>query len=370
MPAPTARHSANLCVLLIALVLVGQAMDASASLDRLGTRSPEREQRIRAALAPAATKLSQEDALRRRRAPASLELMVVGFDFTDSLMWGRNLDDFPGWPPQRRQSQRIPGTDIMVFAAHDSVYFDLQMRRVDAYFSTVSFGAFGMDWSVHAEIQNVPHPMGWFADPDSGTVRLARVAQDIADAIDPVVDFTGVDTFVLIHAGAGSETDLNNDSPDQIPSNYLDRRDFEDAVEAGLLEVPWIVTDEANLEHALILPESETQDPLQGVPGSGFFDVRGVYCFEFGLRLGMLSLADFTPASFPDSQGIGNFGLMGYGLFTGLGIVPAAPSAMNRMLMGWVDAVEVTSDADLRIAPMLDPATVAGDTNLVRVPVS
>ena len=226
MPAPSSRYPANTWILPIALALIGLAMGASASIDQLGVRSPEREQRIRAALSPAAPKLSQEEALRRRRAPASLNLMVVGFDFSDSLMWGRDLDDFPGWPPQTRQSQRIPGTDINMFAALDSVYFELQVDRVDAYFTTVSFGAFGLDWEVHGEIQNLPHPMRWFSDPDSGTVRLARAAQDIADAIDPVVDFTGVDTFVLIHAGAGSETDINGDSPDLISTTYLDRRDL------------------------------------------------------------------------------------------------------------------------------------------------
>jgi hypothetical protein len=360
--------SAITTFLLLTAVFVAGAAVASVD-DLVGSREGLRIHEIRAGLTQDRPPLTQLEAL-QRRVPSSLNLQVVGFDFSDSLMWGRDPEEFPGWPPQTRESQRIPGTGVHVFAAHDSIYFDLQMSRVDAYFSTVSFGAFTMDWAVHGEIQNVPHTMGWFADPDSGAVRLARVAQDIADAIDDDVDFSGVDTFVLIHAGAGAETDVDGDSPDNIPSNYLDRADFLDAVEAGLLADPWITTDEGNLEHVLILPESETQDPLPGVPGSGFFDVRGVYCYEVGLRLGMLSLADFTPSFFPDSQGIGNFGLMGYGLFTGLGIVPAGPSAINRMLMGWAEPVEVREDAELRIAPMLDPSTVSGDTNLVRVPIS
>jgi M6 family metalloprotease-like protein len=369
MPAPKPRLAPALSTFLVLAVLLPAGISAAVEPEP-GPMSAGRAHAIRAALTPTEPPLSQLEALQSRRAPESLSLVVVGFDFSDSLMWGRDLDDFEGWPPQTRESRRIPGTDIHVFAAHDSTYFDLQIRRVDAYLRTVSFGAFSMDWAVHGEIRNVPRPMSWFADPDSGTVRLARVAQDLADAIDDDVDFTGVDTFVLVHAGAGAETDIDGNSPEQIPSTYLDASDLADAVEAGLLADPWISTAEGVLEHVLVLPESETQDPIAGVPGSGFFDVRGVYCFEFGLRLGMLSLADFTPSGFPDSQGIGNFGLMGYGLFTGLGIVPAAPSAINRMLMGWADPVEVRGDADLRIAPMIDPAVAAGDTNLVRVPVS
>ena len=370
MPASRARRPGLIRIALLLFLLAVSVRGSSASPEWLSTRAPEREMRIRAALAPESSHATQLEALQRRRAPDALNILVVGCDFSDSLMWGRDLADYPEWPPQRRQSRRIPGTDILMFAAHDSVYFDLQLQRVDAYFTTVSFGALQLDWTVHPEILNLPQPMSWYADPDSGTVRLSRMAQDIADAIDAQVDFTDFDTLLLIHAGAGAETDINGDSPEQIPSNYLDERDFAEAVEAGLLQVPRIVTTERDLEHVLVLPESETQDPFEGVPGSGFFDVRGVFCFEIGLRLGMLSLADFTPSSFPDSLGIGNFGLMGYGLFTGLGIVPAAPSAINRMLMGWVPAVEVPADATLRVAAMGDPAAVVSDTVLVRVPIS
>jgi M6 family metalloprotease-like protein len=370
MPATRTRRPGLTRIALLFLLLAASARVSSASPEGLYARSPEREMRIRAALTPESSHATQLEALQRRRAPDTLRVLVVGCDFSDSLMWGRDLGDYPEWPPQRRQSRRIPGTDILVFAAHDSTYFDLQLQRVNAYYQTVSFNALDLDWTVYPEIQNLPRPMSWFADPDSGIVRLSRMAQDIADDIDAQVDFTNFDTLLLIHAGAGAETDINGDSPEQIPSNYLDERDFQAAVEAGLLAVPRIVTTERDLEHVLVLPESETQDPLAGVPGSGFFDVRGVYCFELGLRLGMLSLADFTPSSFPDSQGIGNFGLMGYGLFTGLGIVPAAPSAINRMLMGWVPAVEVSANATLRVAAMGNPATAVSDTVLVRVPIS
>lgn len=370
MPASHARRIAVIH-LFTAMALLAPVSPVFAGFDaQIPTAPPERLQAVRARLEPTHSNAVQLEALRRRRAPDSLNILVVACDFSDSLMWGRDLAQFPGWPPQSRGPQRIPGTDIAVFDAHDSVYFDLQLERVNDYFRTVSFGAFQLEWAVHPEIYNVDAPMAWYADPDSGEVRLAALTQEIATAVDPDVDFTGFDTIMVIHAGAGAETDVNGDSPAQIPSNYLDAVDLADAFAAGVLDQPAIVTMEQVFEHVLILPESETQDPVPGVTGSGFFDVRGVYCFEVGLRLGMLSLADFTPSSFPDSQGIGNFGLMGYGLFTGLGIVPSAPGAINRMLMGWVPVVEVDADADLRIAAMGDPATAIADTMLLRVPVT
>lgn len=370
MSASRARLAAPIRALFLLTALAAPAMAAGPGHGPVPARDAARELRVRSALEPDRALATQLEALRRRRAPDSLNLFVVGCDFSDSLMVGRDRSAFPGWPAPRRQAQRIPGTDIPVFAAHDSTYFDLQIRRVDAYFRTVSFGAFSLEWTVEPRIQNLPRPMGHYADPDSGTVRLARMAQDIVDALDATVDFGAFDTLVLIHAGAGAETDVRGDSPEQIPSNYLDRFALQEAYEAGVLAAPAIVSAEREFEHVLVLPESETQDPVEGVPGSGFFDVRGVWCYELGLRLGMLSLADFTPASYPDSQGIGNFGLMGYGLFTGIGIVPSAPSAINRMLMGWAQPVDVRADADLRIAPMIGGVTAVTDTSLVRVPVT
>jgi M6 family metalloprotease-like protein len=320
-------------------------------------------------LANGGLKQVQLDRLRYKSAPPELRVLVIGCDFADSLMWGRDLANFPGWPAQRRIAQRIPGTDTPMFAAHDSTYFDLQMRRVNEYFRSVSFDRFRVEWEVHPTIVNLPRPMGWYGDSDSSDVRVVALAQEVVDAVDAGVDFSAYDTMILIHAGAGSETDILGDSPEQIPSNYLDQRDFTDAALAGLLPQDELLSDEGPIEHVLVLPEAESQDPFPAAGLSGFFDVLGVYCFEFGLRLGMLSLTDFTPARRPDSQGIGNFGLMGFGLFTGLSIVPSAPSAINRHLMGWVDVVEVRADSDLRLTPMA-PGAAPTDTMLVKVPIN
>lgn len=340
----------------------GRSLERREAVERLRERHE--------VLRPERWKQSQQRAFLRRDAPSELRVLVVGCDFSDSLLVGRDRSQFPGWPEPRRIAQRIAGTGIPMFSAHDSTYFDLQMRRVDEYYRSVSFGQLEIDWDVHGELVNLPEAMGWYGDPDSSDVRAVRMADQVVAAVDDDVDFSAYDTLVLIHAGAGSETDILGDSPEQIPSNYLDRRDFEEAALAGLLGQAQLLSDEGAIEHVLVLPEAESQDPLPSAGLSGFFDVLGVYCFEFGLRLGMLSLSDFTPPGSPDSQGIGNFGLMGFGLFTGLSIVPSTPCAMNRMLMGWVEPVEVEADADLRLGPMNGDAHAAGDTLLYRVPIN
>lgn len=370
-PSPTVTPTMRRLVLAAALLaLATGSAPAHADVD---TAYFDRIRAARAALPVDPPAAWTPGSLARRAPLTSLDVLVVGCDFADSLMYGRDLDDFPGWPAQRRTSQVVPdgpGVGTPIFAAHDSTYFDLQMQRVDDYFRTVSFGRFDLRWDVHGTIVNLPEGMGYYGDDDSSSVRSVRMARQVIDAIDDEVDFSNYDTVLLIHAGAGQETDIDGDSPAQIFSNYLDVRDFQRAVDAEVLDEPFLATGEAPVEHVLVLPESLAQDPPTGVALGGFFDVRGVFAFELGLRMGMLSLADFTPGNFPDSQGIGNFGLMGYGLFTGLGTVPAAPCAMNRYLMGWVDAVDVTSTASVRIGAMNAVGDAVSDTLLVRVPIT
>ncbi len=79
----------------------------------------------------------------------------------------------------------------------------------------------------------------------------------------------------------------------------------------------------------------------------------------------MLSLSDFTPSGNPDSQGIGQFGLMGYGLFAAGGLIPTEPCAFNKMLMGWLDPIEVDPDFDETV--VLWPQGTVGEPTLARV---
>ncbi len=300
-------------------------------------------------------------------APDRLDAVVLMCDFADSLMLGRHglvPGDFP--PPAQTE---------FLYSAHDAVYFEHLMDDVSLYFDSVSGGRFELAVTVIEEVVNLPHPMAWYGNhPDEGEQKIL-LAKDVVEALDDSVDFSLYDTVLLIHAGAGEETDILGDSPEQIYSSYLSPEDFAEAVEEEILEEPWIATDDVDgfgdpvvVDQVLVLPETEYQDPAGGV--GGYFGSLGVYCFEVGLRLGMLSLSDFTPSGRPDSQGIGQFGLMGYGLFTAGGLIPAEPCAFNRMLMGWVDPLEVDPDAGETVTLMPAEHPSLSDSTLARVAIS
>ncbi len=277
--------------------------------------------------------------LQRRRlagekAPGTLNAIVMMCDFSDSLMLGRH-GQVPGDFPPAMQTDRH-------YAAHDSVFFDHMLSKVADYFTSVSNDQLDINYTVHPRTINLPEAMGFYGNhPDEGEQTILMASQ-VIDSLGLEIDFTAFDTVVLMHAGAGEETDILGNSPEQIFSTYLDPGDFEAAVEDSVLDQPYLpapgFAPGTGINRVMILPETEQQDPVGGFGGG--FGSLGVYCFEFGLHLGMLSLTDFTPSGRPDSQGIGQYGLMGFGLFVGLGFIPPQPCAYNKLLMGWIDPYE------------------------------
>ncbi len=294
----------------------------------------------------------QRRRLAGEKAPGTLNALVMMCDFADSLMLGRH-GQVPGEFPPPMQTDRH-------YAAHDSMFFDHMLSKVADYFTTVSGSQLAISYTVHPETVNLPETMGFYGnDPQEGEQPIL-MAEQVVSALDDDVDFSVYDTIILMHAGAGEETDILGNSPEQIFSTYLDPDDFATAAEDGVIEQPYLVTGDfapgTGIDRILILPETEQQDPVGGFNGG--FGSLGVYCFEVGLHLGMLSLTDFTPAGRPDSQGIGQYGLMGYGLFVGLGFIPPHPCAYNKLLMGWIDPYDADGSqaGQFGLTPAEDPA--------------
>ncbi len=73
----------------------------------------------------------------------------------------------------------------------------------------------------------------------------------------------------------------------------------------------------------------------------------------------------------PDSQGVGAFDLMGYGLFNVNGFIPGFPCAFNRVLAGWLDPVVIDAGASEIDARLADVNTGSdADTLCVKVPIT
>jgi len=256
----------------------------------------------------------------------------------------------------------FPGRDFLETSG--DVWFVNELRHLREYFTGASNGRFTLTCDLAPEIIQLPMDEAYYGDNESWDLRAAEIMMTIVDSLDLNYDFSRWGAFAVIHAGPGKETDFLGDSPWQMSSGFIDPYEMEELL-ADTLGTPGVPTDDGEtgspffIDNMMILPEEASQDGY-------IFGSLGIYAYQIGKRLGMITLYDPTPGDFPDSQGIGSFGLMSYGLYNALGFVPAFPCAFQRYLMGWVEPVTVAGNGVVNLADINDPGP--GDTILLRIP--
>lgn len=272
-------------------------------------------------------------------APDTLELLVIRVSYTDM--------DFTS-PP------------------HDSLYFANELRHTWEYFSGASLGAFGLGWEIAAGVTMLSFDAAYYGEDDLWEERVSEILMEAVAKNDDVIDFSRYDAFALIHPGPGQETDFIGDSSWQLWSGFIDPAEME-AVLADTLGTPGIPTNDMigpyifYVDNVMVLPENASQD-------GKVFGSLGIYAYQVGMRLGMIPMYDTTPSGYPDSQGIGAFGLMGYGLYNAAGFIPAFPCAFHRYLMGWTAPVEVEADGQVNVTDI--NTSLPADTSLVKIEIS
>lgn len=249
---------------------------------------------------------------------------------------------------------------------HDSLYFANEMRHTWEYFRGASVGAFGLGWEIAAGVTTLRFDAAYYGEDDIWEERVSEILMEAVAKNDNEIDFSLYDAFALIHPGAGQETDFSGDSPWQLWSGFIDPVEME-AVLEDTLGTPGIPTndlvagDTFYVDNVMVLPENASQDGL-------VFGSLGIYAYQVGMRLGMIPMYDTTPSGYPDSQGIGAFGLMGYGLYNASGFIPAFPCAFHRYLMGWIEPETVDEGRRFNIADI--NSSMPSDTALVRIEIS
>ncbi|NCU27545.1 hypothetical protein EOM86_12655, partial [Candidatus Nomurabacteria bacterium] len=164
------------------------------------------------------------------------------------------------------------------------------------------------------------------------------------------INYSAYDGLVIFHAGAGQESDISSLRTDEIWSTFLTRKDLQERFDPENDDYPGFTSpDGAILKNVVIVPESEFQDyfPAENEDNSSayLFSIYGVLAHQFGHLIGLPTLFDNNSAN-GRSQGIGNWGLMGTGVWNGNGYVPAQLSAWSRYYLGWENAITVRNDAD------------------------
>jgi M6 family metalloprotease-like protein len=355
------RFESNFALLLACLILCASAESPALAKGRTPalSRAQQRDEPP-ARVAPAGVSLNVYQAQRLRDYLSgaaepldTLRVIMLQVQFADSLMGGQ------------------PGSERP--AVRDSTWFANEMRHVEQYYRGASRSRTEISWRVDGRLYNLPEGMGYYGNDRYEETRVVELAQTLIDSADADVDFSLYDTIFIIHAGAGQETDIVGDSPEQIWSSFYDLGDIQaaaDSMVAGLETGDSLDGEPFYANNFCIVPESASQD-FQTI------GTLGIWVFEVGSRLGLLPMFDSTPAGAQDSQGVGNFCVMAYGLWIGPegldGFVPGFPCAFNRMISGWIDPVLVDPNAvsndtvvtvsDLNTAP-------DADTVCVKIPIT
>jgi M6 family metalloprotease-like protein len=276
----------------------------------------------------------------------------------------------------RGTSVPVDSLDVIVFLVafadkdfntdHGMAYFENELRHLREYYLGASRNVFHPRTTIYPAIVELSGTEGYYGEDGLWKERMAELLIELVEKTDASVDFSRYDAFAVIHADAGQETDFNNDSKFQISSGFVNPVEMAEALEETL-GTPGVPTNDLvggsafQIDNLMVWPEEASQDGY-------VFGSLGIYAYQMGLRLGMVPLYDTTPDPYPDSQGIGYFDLMSYGIYNALGFVPAFPSAFNRYLMGWVEPVVVESDWAVRLADVNSTGTL--DTTLVKIPIN
>ena len=298
----------------------------------------------------------QEKALRDFLAgqTAILDTLYVGViqhQFSDSLMGGQ-------------EGSRRP-------ELHDSTYFANELTHLYEYYDSASRGRTVVAWELCGELYTMPKEMGYYGDDVLQDERVVEMMEEVIAQSDDVVDFSKYHTVMLIHAGAGQETDLDDNSREQLFSVFMDLGDiqaaFPDSMVEGLITNDTVDGEPFYVDNFMVLPEAANQDGVD-------IGSLGIWAFVTGSRYGLLPLFDDTPSGFVDSRGVGDFCLMSYGLFAGPlldrpgggGYVPVFPCVFNRLIAGWVDPLTIEADGSYDVRDLNRPA--AGDTGVHKDP--
>ncbi|RMH71470.1 MAG: M6 family metalloprotease domain-containing protein [Gemmatimonadetes bacterium] len=270
---------------------------------------------------------------------------------------------------------------------HDYAFYDfLCNTQMHAYYRQVSYGQLELQADIFppensgSQGYRMSQPMGYYganiADGGDDMARITGLFQEAIQAADADVDFSRYDAVVLIHAGVGAESGANDNGapiPGNIWSQFLDFKTVREHLANDDPEYPGIATnDGVYVREAVLAPETEHYEPYSV---AGTLGLLGVYVHEFGHFLGFVDLYNTSDGQ---SSGIGSWGLMGHGVWNGLGFFPAHPCAYNRANLrikgvekSWIDVREITRDQnEVELYQITAPHPERGRGEAVKVPLN
>jgi len=235
------------------------------------------------------------------------------------------------------------GGEIIDPTPHDRDYFDSHLLALRNYYHFQSCGRLEIVWDILPEGLEESYKLSDPADYGPGTVdlwtveRLVAFFRDGVLAADEALASQGYpmrigdyDAIVIAHAGANLQSDVDYDTPNDIPS-FFARLGDEDifTVDGG----------ETLIEDGSVIPETASQDGFLG-------GVAAVLFHEFGHQLGLPDLYNV----YTNNPAVGVWDIMDSGGLVGAyieddeggihyaeGFIPTGLSAWCKAFLGWAE---------------------------------
>jgi M6 family metalloprotease-like protein len=226
---------------------------------------------------------------------------------------------------------------------HSKSYFEDHLEFAKNYFWKISRGILLITGKIFPVEENqayrLDHRMNYYnanTTPSEINQGLAKLLQDAiqkADLMNPEINFSHYDGYIVFHAGVGKDVDLGFDeTPQDIPSLFITQKFLQENLGVNGISVD---NDSTLVRNGIILPETESQDGIE-------LGLNGIVVSNIASQLGWLDL--FSPVT--RRSGVGRFSVMDAGLFNGDGLLPALPDAWTRIDAGWETAQTIYQAQD------------------------
>lgn len=238
------------------------------------------------------------------------------------------------------------GKDTIIDAPpYDSLYFRDHLIFLQNYFEKSSKGILNVDFKLYGTVINLPHNMQYYSPQNINQYdKLGQLFIDSWTAADSFINFSEYDlsktSFIIFHAGVGRDVDLTSQNiidqtPYDLPSVYLGLKNLKSYY--GPDYNGYQTNDGGYIQNSSIVPSTENRVIQNRLLELG---INGIVCANFGSFLGLPDLFNTDNGK----TAIGRFGLMdGQSLFSFFGIFPPEPSAWEKIYLGWVDPVIISS---------------------------
>ena len=261
----------------------------------------------------------------------------------------------------------VPDEPVIDPPPHDKNYFEAQLLALANYYRTVSNGTLVLTYQVFPQenqaAYQLPNDMRYYS-PDDETLadqRLAELFRDAFVAADQqdTLPFGTFDSFIVFHAGVGKDISFDFDpTPNDIPSAFLNLNDLADGLANGDPAYQGVAVNNSNflIQDGIVLPETESQEGYE-------IGLLGTSAIMMGFQLGLPSLFSAETGA----SGIGRWGLMDQGSGNFLGLLPAEPSAWEKVFMGWEQPITVSNGENFQVAA---PRVTITPNKIYKIPIN